>query len=64
MQMTKVLMQVTTVKLFKFCKNLGDLFAIHSNKKTIRNKAQIPGEMKKKMNYTVTCVVSILLVAT
>ena len=39
-------MQVTTVKLFKFYKNLGDLFAIHSNKKTIRKKAQIPGEMK------------------
>ena len=61
--MTKVLMQVTTVKLFKFYKNLGYLFAIHSNKKTIRKEAQIPGEMKK-MNYTVTCVVSILLVAT
>ena len=62
--MTKVLMQVTTVKLFKFYKNLGDLFAIHSNKKTIRKKAEIPGEMKKKKNYTVTCVVGILLVAT
>ena len=48
MQITKVLMQVTTVKLFKFYKNLGDLFAIHSNKKTIRKKAQIPGEMEKK----------------
>ena len=64
MQITKVLRQVTTVKLFKFYENLGDLFAIHPNKKNIRKKAQIPGEMKKKMNYTVTCVVSILLVAT
>ena len=52
MQMTKVLMQVTTVKLFKFYKNLGDLFAIHSNKKTTRKKAQIPGEMKKKKRIT------------
>ena len=57
-------MQVTTVKLFQFYKNLGDLFAIHSNKKIIPKKAQIPGDMKKKKNYTVTCVVSILLVAT
>ena len=53
--MTKVLMQVTSVKLFKFYKNLGDLFAIHSNKKTIRKKAQIPGEMKKKELHSDMC---------
>ena len=53
--MTKVLMQVTTVKLFKFYKNLGYLFAIHSNKKTICKEAQIPGEMKKNELHSDMC---------
>ena len=48
-------MQVTTVELFKFYKNLGDLFAIHSNKKTIRKKAQIPGEMKRNELHSDMC---------
>ena len=55
MQITKVLMQVTTVELFKFYKNLGDLFAIHSNKKTIRKKAQIPGGMKRNELHSDMC---------